>query len=207
MTAGRGIVHSEMPSLEDVHCRGLQLWVNLPAKEKMCPPNYQELKSVDIPQVEKNGVTVKVIAGKSMGIDAKIYTKTPIYFLDFKVSSGNEFFQDLPQDWNAMVYILDGSGKFGPPNLCQEINSHHTIEFNQNGNGIYFKNNDKKVLHFVLIAGKPIGEPVKQHGPFVMTTEEELRQAMLDYRTGKNGFENAPGWKSKNGQVLLAKMS
>ena len=204
MTAGRGILHSEMPYGEG-EARGLQLWVNLPARDKMCEPNYQELKSKDIPKVEKDGVRVSVIAGKAMGIESKVLTRTPVYYLDFELQPGSAHFQEVNSSWNAFIYILDGKGVFGPIGGSKECTAHHTLLFDQQGEGIRFENNGKEVLHFVLVAGQPIGESVAQAGPFVMNTQEELNQAMLDYRLCRNGFENAKGWESQNGKALIAK--
>ncbi|KAI6652091.1 Pirin-like isoform X2 [Oopsacas minuta] len=206
MTAGKGILHSEMPC-GDGQARGLQLWVNLPAKYKMCDPRYQELKSKDIPKVEKDGVMVAVIAGKAMGIESKVYTTTPIYYLDFKLQPGASHFQEIGKTWNAFIYILDGKGLFGNVGGSKECSAHYTLLFNQKGDGIRFENNGSEVLHFVLVAGQPIGESVAQAGPFVMNTNDELRQAMLDFRMCTNGFEDANGWKSENGKALIAKLA
>lgn len=207
MTAGKGILHSEMPYGDGKETRGLQLWVNLPAKHKMCEPKYQELKSKDVPKVEKDGVKVAVIAGTSMGVESKVYTTTPIYYLDFQLQPGASYFQEVSEDWNAFIYVLDGKGVFGPVGGTKECSAHYTLLFNRKGEGIRFENNASELLHFVLVAGQPIGESVAQSGPFVMNTQEELRQAMLDFRMCRNGFEAAMGWESENGKALTARLS
>ena len=205
MTAGKGIVHSEMPCGEG-EGRGLQLWVNLPGKHKLCEPRYQELKAEEVPRVEKGGVKVAVIAGKAMGVESKIYTITPVHYLDFELKPGASYFQEVTPGWNIFVYILEGEGMFGPKESerGKTCTAHHTILFNQDGDGVRFQNTGKEVLRFVFIAGEPIGESVVQYGPFVMNTEEEIRQAMKDYGSCTNGFESAKGWQSENGKALIA---
>ena len=197
MTAGRGIVHCEMPFGSEVS-HGLQLWVNLARKDKLIEPSYQDLKDKQIPRAEHNGVHVKVIAGESMGIKSPIYTRTPVYYLDFKLNAGARFEQPLPSDWNAFIFILAGSGLFGPESSQVEASAHHTLILSRAGGEatVAFRNNSNADLRFVLIAGKPINEPIVQHGPFVMTTDEEISEAFHDYRHGENGFENAKKWES-----------
>ncbi|BFZ15235.1 hypothetical protein BsWGS_18273 [Bradybaena similaris] len=194
MTAGRGIVHCEMPGKEDA--QGLQLWVNLKKADKMIAPSYQELLDKDIPKAEKNGVKVKVIAGEAFGIKSPVYTRTPTSYLDFKMSPGSQLEQPVPKDWNAFIYILSGEAWFGPTGSEKLCKAQHTTTFNNDGEIVRAINKGSEVCHFVLIAGQPIGEPVVQHGPFVMTTQEEIRQAFIDYRNGQNGFENALTWSS-----------
>ena len=193
MTAGRGIVHGEMPGVE--MCHGLQLWVNLPKKYKMIEPAYQELKDADIPKKSENGVHVKIIAGESMGIKSPVYTRTPTIYLDFKLDSGASFTQNVPKDWNAFIYVISGNGVFGSNSVRSP--AHHTLLLSPSEEFVTFKNDDNYQLHFVLIAGEPIKESVVQHGPFVMNTREEIEQTFRDYYEGKNGFENAPTWRSK----------
>lgn len=195
MTAGRGIVHCEMPHGTE-EARGLQLWINLSRKDKMIAPAYQELLDKDIPKTKQNGVYVKVIAGESLGIKSPVYTRTPTMYLDFKLDQGAVLNQPIPPGWNAFIYTLSGRAIFGEGTHAKEHEAYYTLVLDQNGDGIRVENKNKEVCHFVLIGGKPIGEPVKQHGPFVMNTQEEIQQAMLDYHSGKNGFENASKWES-----------
>ena len=194
MTAGKGIVHCEMPWGDEI-AHGLQLWVNLPKKYKMVEPSYQELKDTDIPKKSENGVHVKVIAGESMGVKSPVYTRTPTTFLDFKLDQGASFTQDLPRDWNAFIYVIKGTGIFGSNKLRSE--AHHTLQLSSGEGGVTFKNEGKEQLHFVLIAGEPIKEPVVQYGPFVMNSREEIDDTFRDYQFGRNGFEKAPKWKSE----------
>lgn len=195
MTAGRGIVHCEMP-YGDTVSHGLQLWVNLAKQYKMIQPAYQELLSKDIPVEKKDGVKVKVIAGESMGTKSPVYTRTPTMYLDFTMNRGSQFFQAIPNDWTAFVYVLSGTAKFGPLEKQHLGEPHCTLVLSPDGDGIEIVNDGKEDCHFVLIAGQPLNEPVAQQGPFVMNTQEEVEEAFRDYSSGKNGFENARGWKS-----------
>ncbi|CAL1527995.1 unnamed protein product [Lymnaea stagnalis] len=199
MTAGRGIVHCEMPGGKEAS-RGLQLWVNLKRSDKLVPPAYQELVDKDIPKGEKNGVKVKVIAGEAFGIKSPVYTRTPTYYLDFKMSPGSVLDQPVPAEWNTFVYILSGEAWFGPEGKEKLCKAHHTTTFNKDGESLHVNNKGSEVCHFVIISGQPINEPIFQHGPFVMTTQEEIREAFNDYRNNKNGFENAATWNSEYAQ-------
>lgn len=196
MTAGRGIVHAEMPSSDEPSI-GLQLWINLPKSEKLCAPRYQELLDKDIPRVKPvDGVEVKVIAGRSHGVESPVYTKSPAYYLDYKMSSNTSAFQELPSGWNSFAYLLSGKAKFGGT-ICD---AHSTVVLSNEPNqtGVQIEAVDE--CRFVLISGKPLNEPIQQHGPFVMTTREEIMEAFDDYRNGRNGFEKATSWASKIGQ-------
>jgi len=193
MTAGRGIMHSEMPGNEPT--RGLQLWVNLKSKDKMVEPEYQELVSNDIPIAEKNGVKVKVIAGESFGVKSEVRTRTPTYYLDFELAENSEeTVQEVPEGWTTFVYVLEGKVDFSG----KTVKAHHTAVFG-GGDCIKFSNADTGTSRFVMISGEPIGEPIVQHGPFVMNTEEEIEQAITDYQRGQNGFEKVKTWRSDHG--------
>ncbi|KAL5012445.1 hypothetical protein ScPMuIL_010996 [Solemya velum] len=193
MTAGRGIVHCEMPHGDD-EGHGLQLWINLSKKDKMIPPAYQELLDKDIPKATKDGVTVKVIAGESFGIKSPVYTRTPTMYLDFKMEKGSKFSQEIAPGWSAFIYLLSGTASSGSDE--KEYSPHYTLVLSDTGENIEVENKGEEICHLVLLAGQPIKEPVVQHGPFVMNSKEEIRQAMQDYRSGKNGFENAETWMS-----------
>lgn len=201
MTAGRGIVHSEMPHGDGENV-GLQLWINLKSTEKMVEPAYQELLAKDIPHAEKDGVNVTVIAGESMGISSPVRTKTPTMYLDFKMDPGAKFSQPIPSAWNGFVYTIKGKGSFGPSDSKLESDAHHTLVLGD-GDYIEVENTGSEKLHFVLIAGQPLNESVVQHGPFVMNTAEQIRQTIQDYSHGKNGFERAPGWESEIGKARM----
>ena len=191
MTAGSGVIHSEMPEKEFSQkggtLHGFQLWVNLPKKDKMMKPRYQDLPTNKIPIAEKDGVKVKVIAGESMGKKAIIETKTPIMYLHFTLRPNAQVVQTIPQNYNAFAYVVNGEGLFGDEQ--RPAHKEQVILFEQDGNEIIIKatNDSSTPLDVLLIAGVPLGEPVARYGPFVMNTEDEISQAILDYNTGKMG--------------------
>jgi len=202
MTAGRGIVHSEMPATGNTeYSHGLQLWVNLASKFKMVEPAYQELKAADIPHVTKDGVTAIVIAGSALGVTSRVYTRTPTSYLHFMMQPHSTLRQPIDSGWNAFIYVLEGEARLGGDDEKLTVGPHHTVTLTADGDGIVVITKGS-ACNFVVIAGKPIGEPVVQHGPFVMNSATEIRQAMVDYQSGKNGFERAPGWRSEIGKRL-----
>ncbi|XP_053400263.1 pirin-like isoform X2 [Mercenaria mercenaria] len=194
MTAGRGILHCEMPEGDGL-AHGLQLWVNLSKENKMTKPAYQELLDKDIPRTTQNGVTVKVIAGESLGIKSPVKTRTPTMYLDFKLDKGASLNQAVPEGWKGFVYVLSGSALFGPSDKAKKGPAHHTLVLGP-GSFLEVLNNGEETCHFVLIAGQPLNEPIVQYGPFVMNEQSEIQEAINDYRSGRNGFENARNWQS-----------
>ncbi|KAJ3410729.1 hypothetical protein HDV05_003449 [Chytridiales sp. JEL 0842] len=199
MTAGKGIVHAEMPSPASTDaCTGLQLWINLPGHAKLIDPRYQELKDKEVPRAfsEDKKVEVKVIAGESLGVKAKVHTHSPIFYLDFKMKPGAKISQPVPGDYTTFIYTLSGTALFGSEKSKAE--PHTTLVFSPTGNTVTMETTDSEA-HFVLIAGKPIGEPIVQHGPFVMNSKDEIMQAFMDFQGGRNGFENAKVWSSEIG--------
>ncbi|XP_044465649.1 pirin-like protein [Mangifera indica] len=194
MTAGRGIIHSEMAAGEGIQW-GLQLWINLSSKDKMIEPRYQELKSEDIKRAEKDGVEVRVIAGESMGVQSPVYTRTPTMYLDFTLKPTAEVHQSIPESWNAFAYVIEGEGVFGSIN-SSPLSVHNALVLSL-GDGVSVWNKSSKALRFVLIAGQPLNEPVVQYGPFVMNSQAEIEQAIEDYQYCKNGFEMAKYWRSQ----------
>ncbi|XP_027117178.2 pirin-like protein [Coffea arabica] len=193
MTAGRGIIHSEMPAAGGTQT-GLQLWINLASKDKMIEPRYQELLDEDIPRAEEDGVEVKVLAGESMGVHSPVYTRTPTMYLDFTLKPRAQYHQSIPESWNAFVYTIDGEGVFGIPN-SSPVAAHHALLLGP-GEGLSVWNRSSRPLRFVLIGGQPLNEPVVQYGPFVMNTQAEIDQTVEDYHYAKNGFEMARHWRS-----------
>jgi redox-sensitive bicupin YhaK (pirin superfamily) len=192
MTSGSGVIHSEMPEKEFLRkggtLHGFQLWVNLPKKDKMIKPRYQDVSADKIPVAQNdNGIRVKVIAGESMGKRAVIDTRTPIMYLHYTIQPGAKTVQIVPQNYNAFAYVIDGEGLFG--NEQRPAHKEQVVLFEQNGNEVVIKAPDDAVspLDVLLIAGIPLGEPVARYGPFVMNTEGEIRQAILDYNNGRMG--------------------
>ncbi|KAE9458304.1 hypothetical protein RHMOL_Rhmol06G0307700 [Rhododendron molle] len=193
MTAGRGIVHSEMPAAQGTQ-KGLQLWINLSSQHKMIEPRYQEIASQDIAEASKDGIKVRVIAGEALGTKSPIYTRTPTMYLDFTLKPGSHLEQPIPISWNAFVYVLEGEGIFGNSRSLP-VAAHHLLLLG-GGDGLEVWNKSGKALRFVLVGGEPLGEPVVQVGPFVMNSQEEIDQTVEDYENCINGFEKARHWRS-----------
>jgi redox-sensitive bicupin YhaK (pirin superfamily) len=194
MTAGRGVVHSELPPKEFVdkggRFHGLQLWVNLPRKDKMIAPRYQELPSDKLPQVtsQDEKVWVKVIAGSALGQSAVIETRTPIMYLHVRSQPGSQFQQPASPDFNVFGYVLKGTGTFGPADRSSTADAHKLVQFEQGEGDILVRNESgSEVLEYLLIGGQPLKEPLVQRGPFVMNTQEEINQAWEDFHCGKMG--------------------
>jgi redox-sensitive bicupin YhaK (pirin superfamily) len=193
MTAGSGVVHSEMPEKEFARTggrlHGFQLWVNLPKRDKMVEPRYQEIPSSLIP-VAKNSdgrVTVKIIAGEALGNGAVIDTRTPIMYLHFMLQPKGEIIQRVPKDYNAFAYVLNGIGYFGKNE--QSAQRGQMVIFARDGEEVSIRApaDATSPLGVLLLAGMPLKEPIVQYGPFVMNTSEEIYQAIEDYRSGKMG--------------------
>jgi redox-sensitive bicupin YhaK (pirin superfamily) len=180
MTAGRGIIHSEMPQQDRGRMRGFQLWINLPAREKMKPAGYRDLQASDIPEVSlPGGGLVRVIAGKfgeTVGPIAGLATE-PVYF-DVHLPAAATFFHRLKGGHNAFVYPYEGSVRIG----SAEVPSQSAGLLSTDGDLEAVA--DKEGARFLLLAGKPLNEPVVQYGPFVMTTREDIEQAIRDYQNG-----------------------
>ena len=196
MTAGAGVVHSEMPSGEFTRAggrmHGFQLWVNLPKRDKMSKPHYQEIPGAQIPKaVSTDGlVTVTVIAGEALGRKAVIETRTPIIYLHYQIKPGGSVTQQMPRDYNGFAYVIEGEGKFGSE--TEHAVDGQMILFAQDGDEVRIENpaDAKVTLEVLLIAGLPLNEPVARYGPFVMNTREEIYQAIEDYRDGTMGEIN-----------------
>ena len=184
MTAGRGVIHSETPEQNAGRMAGFQLWLNLPAKEKMREPWYRDITSAEVPEFEREGVKARVIAGESHGVAGAVQrdSTAPLY-LDLHFEPGAEFEQLLPSDFNAFVYVYEGALKF--ESGCQVLSGRMAILANKAGSdGVRLQAGDS-ATKALLIAGKPLGEPIAQYGPFVMNTEAELVQAVRDFQAGR----------------------
>lgn len=182
MTAGRGIVHSEMPASSGANI-GLQLWVNLAKSQKMTEPQYQELLSDEVPLATSadGAVEVKVIAGKCLGVESRVFTATPTLYWDVHLRRAATFEEVMPADYNAFLYVLEGDvsagdrdPKTGSHGACMVFGSGESVKVSSQG-----------TARFVVLAGRPLKEPVVQHGPFVMNTRKEIMEAFQDYSAGK----------------------
>jgi len=193
MTAGAGVVHSEMPSSEFMRTggrmHGFQLWVNLPRDDKMMNPRYQEIPGAQIPKATsaEGLVTVSVIAGEAMGQKAVIETRTPIIYLHYRIKPGGVAKQQVPSDYNTFAYIVEGEGSFGGES--ERATDGQMVLFAQDGNELTIENpiGAEATLEVLLIGGLPLNETVVRYGPFVMNTEREIHQAFEDYRLGRMG--------------------
>ena len=181
MTAGKGIIHSELPTKKMMEeggmMHGFQIWVNLPAKDKMMNPRYQDITSDQSPTIEKNGVWARVIAGECLGIESSIDTVIPITYVHVKMDSGSTLDKTLDTELNGMVYVFKGevnvegkSVKDGSLALLS-AGSEVTIEAEESS-------------EFLILAGPELNEPIARYGPFVMNTREEILQAIDDYQRG-----------------------
>jgi len=195
MTAGRGIVHSEMPVKSNTRAHGLQLWINLPREHKMCEPQYQELLDKEVKRAHpEEGVVIKVIAGESHGVSSQVYTRTPTMYLDIKMDKSKTVVQSIPASYTGFIYTLKGNIFVGDNEFAGK--SHHTLTFSEDGAETVKITTKDEEAHFVLIAGEPLKEPIVQHGPFVMNSQEEIYETFVDYQSGQNGFERARNWRS-----------
>ncbi len=189
MTAGSGLVHSEMPgeslAKNGGTLHGFQLWVNLPRVNKMTPPRYQEYPGDKIPAAANEGATVKVVAGESLGQKGIIETNIPISYLHVTLEPKASFNQALPATANAFVYVIGGVGSAGSG--LESFAEGSLVVFKKDGDSIQVHNPSERPLEFLLVAGEPIGEPVVRAGPFVMNTKQEILQAFQDYQNGLMG--------------------
>ena len=189
MTAGRGLVHSEMPEQQEGRMRGFQLWLNLPAREKMTAPKYQEFGPERIPLASPaKGVTAKVIAGRVADIVGPIFQPaTDPTYLDVSLEPGAVFVQALPADYAAFLYVFEGTLEVGAEAGASVVRTHELAVLGE-GEEIRLRGvsagADGRTARVILVAGRPLREPVAKYGPFVMNTREELQQAFADFQSG-----------------------
>lgn len=185
MTAGRGIVHSEMPQQKDGLMWGFQLWVNLPASEKMTTPRYQDIQGDQIPEVDAaDGVRARIIAGELAGT-ASVVTDVatdPRYY-DLHFDAGASISVPLPAGHNAFIYPYVGSVHAGPDGRRTEV-ERGELALLSHGESIEFEAGSEPA-QLILVAGRPLNEPIARYGPFVMNTREEIQQAFMDYQAGR----------------------
>lgn len=183
MTAGRGVIHSEMPEQEEGLMHGFQLWINLPAARKMIPAAYQDIPAANIPQLQlENGIQVKVIAGEYANQPGTIQQPDtePVY-LDVQLPAGQWLDVALPAGHNAFLYLYQGS--LLAPVTQQVIAAGHMAVLSNSGNGVTLSSEEG--ARVLVLAGKPLQESIAQYGPFVMNTRAELEQAFDDYQQGR----------------------
>ena len=180
MTAGRGVIHSELPEQEEGRMEGFQLWLNLPAKDKMRDPWYRDIQPAEIPEFEVDGVHVRAIAGASHGVDAAMQRAVtePLY-LDLHFNRAARFTQAIPALHNAFVYVYRGEVRIDG----QSVPAQRMAILANAGDGVVIESDGPAKA--LLIAGAPLNEPIAQYGPFVMNTQQEIFQAVEDFRAGK----------------------
>lgn len=183
MTAGRGVIHSEMPEQEDGRMEGFQLWLNLPARDKLCEPWYRDIPSAEIPEAQAEGVRVRVIAGQALGVQGAMQREaTAPTYLDLHLEPGARFDQALPPAHNAFVYVYRGSLTVADTEVPRQ---RMAILANTPGSDGVVLKAGAEGAKAVLIAGQPLNEPIAQYGPFVMNTNQEIYQAVEDFRAGR----------------------
>jgi redox-sensitive bicupin YhaK (pirin superfamily) len=184
MTAGRGIVHSEMPEQEAGLMWGFQLWVNLPARDKLTAPRYQDIAPDRIPEVRAADARVRVIAGEYSGVKGPVQAPTtePLY-LDIHLDAQARIEATLPESHSAFVYAYEGSVLIGDGGVAKPVNRGELAVLGP-GNRVG-ANAQGAAARFLLVAGRPLKEPVARYGPFVMNTQDEIRQALIDYQSGR----------------------
>jgi len=185
MTAGRGLVHSEMPEQQEGRMRGFQLWVNLPARDKMVAPRYQEFAPESIPVVTRDdGVRIKVIAGKVGDVRGPIeQPATDPLYLDIALQPGAAWEYALPEGHNAFAYVFEGKASIGTGDDARALSTHELALLD--GGERFVVSADGEEARLILVAGRPLREPIARHGPFVMNTREQVMQAFVDFQEGR----------------------
>jgi redox-sensitive bicupin YhaK (pirin superfamily) len=190
-TAGRGIIHAEGPTKEFVKkggtLEGIQLWLNLPAKDKMIPPKYQHIRSEQMPviQDESGNINLKVVAGKLEDKQGLVSTQTDVNVFMIETSGAGIMDIEIPKSHESCVYLLDGEVKINDANVLSK-GQNQILVFNTDGDTIKFEATKESKL--LLLSGAPINEKVTQYGPYVMNTQTEILEAMRDYKQGKMGY-------------------
>lgn len=188
MTAAHGIIHSEMPQQQEGRMHGFQLWINLPASEKMKPASYRDIPAGRIPSVRlANGTHVKVIAGEFADGEQRVSgpvqgLATQPLFIDVHLPAGQSFMQHTPEGHNALIYLYAGEINVGDEAAARLLPAHAAALLNPGGTVLVNARSDSRLL---LLAAQPLNEPVVQYGPFVMNSREEIEQALRDYQEGK----------------------
>jgi hypothetical protein len=186
MTAGRGIVHSEMPEQENGLMWGFQLWVNLPAKDKMTAPRYQDIAPERIPETEPAaGVRVRVLAGRIGDVEGPVsgIAVEPLYF-DVALDPGARFAAPVPAGHNAFAYVYSGGAEIGPMDAARQVARGELAVLERDGDDVLLSAGTE-AARLILVAGKPLDEPVAKYGPFVMNTQEQIVEAIRDFQSGR----------------------
>jgi redox-sensitive bicupin YhaK (pirin superfamily) len=180
MKAAAGVIHSEMPQQSQGLMRGFQLWINLPAREKMTPPEYQEFTPEAIPEIEADGARIRILAGEHAGNSGVIQDPfSKVKYLDVRLSAHSSFTTNVPSGFNAFAYVFEGDARSENTALPK-----HSFVLFGDGESVTI-HSDGHDTRFILVAGQPLNEPIVQYGPFVMNTRAEIEQAFADFQSGK----------------------
>ena len=188
MTAGRGVIHSEMPRQTEGRMRGFQIWLNLPAANKLIPAEYRDVAAEKIPVFERDFGTLKAIAGKAVINDEKLEglisrpDTEPLYW-DIHLKPGQSVTLDVEDGLTSLAYVYEGTVQLDADGAQTLLNAQHVARFTDTG-AWRFHNNTPEETRFLVLAGRPLREPIAQYGPFVMNSPEEIDQAIRDYREG-----------------------
>jgi redox-sensitive bicupin YhaK (pirin superfamily) len=181
MTAGRGVIHSELPEQTEGRMEGFQLWLNLPARDKLRAPWYRDIQSADVPEWHGTGVSARVIAGHSHGVDGAVQREhTEPLYLDLHLDASTRFEQALPETHNAFVYVYRGALAVGE----QQVPAQRMAILANHGDGVRL-DAGAQGARAILVAGRPLKEPIVQYGPFVMNSQQEIFQAVQDFQAGR----------------------
>ena len=190
-TAGRGIIHAEAPTKEFVkkggELEGIQLWLNLPAKDKMMTPNYQHLEDEQIPKVfsDDKKIQLNIIAGNQTNETGLIQTQTAVNVFTANADENGQMEVEIPENHQSLIYLLDGEVLVNSSEILKK-GENQMITFNNDGNYIQFE--AKATTTLLILSGEPIKEKVKQYGPYIMNTQTEILEALRDFKQGKMGF-------------------
>lgn len=204
MTAGRGIVHAEMPREEPdgTMPEMMQLWVDLPHELKHTEPRYRDLAAKEIPIVKPDEkVEVRVISGEAFGVKSvQDLAYTPLVFYDYKIQPGGSIRQPIPKDFNVFLYVMKGKVQSGDANIDQYVNA----VFGEEGDAIdvSVEESAESEARLILVGGKKLDQPIYQQGPFVETSEQRIHRAIYDFQAHVNGFERAEHWESEIGKRM-----
>ncbi len=201
---GKGVVHSEMPMSETEESVGFILWSNLPKIDKYKPYSYQYHESKTIPTIYREGISVKVLVGEAFKLKGLVNPKTDITVLDVHMENECIFEHIVPKGWNSLCFVYEGAMDVVTFCTCcktQKVEQNQTVRLvTSKEDRVLHVETDKKHTKFLFIAGKPLDEPVHQHGPFVLATQKDLRETMEEYNLGINGFEGAKDFVSEFGK-------
>ena len=194
MTAGKGIVHCETGSPV---ATGFHFWINLPKKHKMIEPKYELTPASSVKAVKQNRSVVKILIGESCGVQAEITPLTPSMILDISIMENGSCEIPVPEGWNSTAYVFNGCLKTGSTESPTLVERRNSVFFEQNGSLVKMWNTENDTCQVIFMAGGKIDETLAKRGPYIMTSEGELNQAVEDYENFENGFEKAENWVSE----------